>query len=675
MNKIKKMIVLLMVVILSLNVNVPVVHAEDIALYISVSSSEVNVGDSITVTVSYSYSGSFAADFQLSWSGPVSFSGGSIGSSGVISAFGNGSASATFTATGAGTASFSVSGAGMDVVTEADLGVAPQGASVTIVDASSAPSTEAPSTEAPSSGNNSTQSTTESNDDGRSSNAFLYSLSITPGTLDPEFSPYTTSYKAQVDEDVTKLTVDATADDRNADVSVWGANDLSPGENLVQVAVTAENGDVRYYDIHVMVGEDVGDPYTEIDGVKYAFINYEDGLEPPEGFEVSTLKYEKWQVMSYKSPNEKIDIVPLIPEEVDEEDEEDVNYEWFMYVESSNSFVKYQEYNSRYNRYVILDAPEGVILPDGYIETELTINGNKVLAYQPDKSFYKDYDSNMKVYLVYAINIEGDAGFYIYDMQEDTFSRYMPLTIVEEIIVEATPTEATPEEASPSNAVPASELNDEGFFTKEIITYILFGVSGLLLIFIIVVICLGAKNRRLKDELEDAESMVHQLAGTEPEDKKSKKKKSVVEDIDLFSNEPLDFNPNGQEAATEHTPEMTAINEAIDAAMDTSVQANEEPKNMTLEELPVVDNSEDPKLEIPQIEDVDYEKQSEEINNKIKADYDAFLDSAFSDDIPAEVSDQVAEIAVETATETVAEVTNNADVTNEEVINETKDEN
>lgn len=664
-----------MVAILCMNINVPIVHAENITLYISVSSSEVNVGDSITVTVSYSYSSSFAADFQLSWSGPVSFSGGSIGSSGVISAFGNGSASATFTATGPGTASFSVSGAGQDVVTEADLGVTPQGASVTIVDASSAPSTEAPSTEAPSSNNNTTQATTEDNDDGRSDNAFLSKLTITPGTLDPEFSPYTTSYKAQVDEDVTKLTVNATADDRNADVRVWGANELSPGENLVQVAVTAENGDVRYYDIHVMVGEDVGDPYTEIDGVKYAFINYEDGLEPPEGFEVSTLKYEKWQVMSYKSPNEKIDIVPLIPEEVDEEDEEDVEYEWYMYVEGKNCFVKYQEYNSRYNRYVILDAPEGVVLPEGYIETELTINGNKVLAYQPDKEFFKDYDSNMKVYLVYAVNIEGDAGFYLYDMHEDTFSRYMPLTVVEEVIVEATPTEATPEDATPDNAIPASDLNNDGFFTKEVITYILIGVSALLLIFIIVVICLGCKNRRLKDELEDAESMVHQLAGTEPAEKKSKKTKDSVTDIDLFSNEPLDLSAATEEASKEYTPEMTAINQAIDAAMDTTTEVVEEQKNMTLEELPLVDNTEGPKLEIPQIEDVDYEKKSEEINNKIKADYDAFLDSAFSDDTPAEVSSDVVEASVDATAETNTEITNSAAEATVEVPNESKDDN
>ncbi len=638
MNKIKKYIVLLLIAVLCINMNVPVVHAENITLYISVSSSQVNVGDSITVTVSYSYSGTFAADFQLSWSGPVSYSGGSVGSSGVISAFGNGSASATFTATGPGTASFSVSGAGQDVVTEADLGVSPQGASVTIVDSSANNTTEAPTTETPSTNNNTTQATTEAKDDeddGKSDNAFLASLKISPGTLEPEFSPYTNTYSLQVDEDVTKLTVNASADDANADVSVWGANELEPGENLVQVAVTAENGDVRYYDIHVMVGEDVGTPYTEIDGVRYGFIDYEDGLEPPEGFELSTLKYEKWQVLSYKAPNDLLHIVPLIPEEIDEDSEEEVDYEWYMYLEDKNCFVKYQEYTSRYNRYVVMDVPEGVVVPEGYEEADITINGNKVNAYKPNVEFFKDYDANMKLYLVYAMNIEGEAGFYNYDLQEDTFFRYVPLTVVKEVIVEATPTDATPVDATPINAVPASDLKDEGFFTKDVITYILFGVSGLLLLFIIVVICLGCKNRNLKEELQDAESMVHQLAGTEAPDKKAKKSKSVIADVDLFSNTSSDTEVAQQDDAT-HVPEMSAINEAIDAAIETSVENNTpdnntSESNVSTEEATQTNKVEEQVLEIPQIADVDYEKQSEEINNKIKADYDANLDSAFSD--------------------------------------------
>ncbi len=653
MNKIKKYIVLLLVSILCINMSAPIVHAEDITVYISVSSSEVNVGDSITVTVSYSYSGTFAADLQLSWSGPVSFSGGSIGGSGVISAFGNGSASATFTATGEGTASFSVSGAGQDVVTEADLAVVPQGASVTIVGSST--TTEAPTTEAPTTteSNNSTsesttQATTEDND-GKSDNSFLASLSISPGKLEPEFSPYTNNYTAQVDEDVTKLTVSATADDYNAGVSVWGANDLEPGENLVQVSVTAENGNVRYYDIHVMVGEDVGTPFTEIDGVRYAFVDYEEGIEPIEGFESTTLKYEKWQVLAYKAPNDKLYVVPLVPEVTDEDNQDvsDEEYEWYMYLEDKNCFVKYNEYTSRYNRYVIMNVPEGIEVPEGYVEASLTMNGNKVTAYQPDGYLILPNGKDMKIYLVYAMNIEGDAGFYNYDLEENTFMRYNPLYIEKEVIVIASPTEATPVDATPTNAVPASDLNNEGFFTKEVITYILFGVSGLLLVFIIVVICLGCKNKNLKDELEDAESMVHQLAGTEAPDKKSKKKATVMDDVDLFANDSLSNNSvNGSRAQdtnseVEHAPEMTAINEAISEAIDSSHAKTEDVSDnkddnqinnkseQASEDIPKVELS---SLEIPQIIDVDYAKQTEDINNKIKENYDANMDSAFSSD-------------------------------------------
>ncbi|MBQ8167006.1 MAG: hypothetical protein IJZ96_08210 [Lachnospiraceae bacterium] len=344
--------------------------------------------------------------------------------------------------------------------------------------------------------------------------------------------------------------------------------------------------------------------------------------------------------------------MPLVPEETDDEGQalSEDEYEWYMYLEDKNCFVKYNEYTSRYNRYVIMDVPEGVEVPEGYVEASLTMNGNKVTAYQPDGYLVLPNGKDLKIYLVYAMNIEGDAGFYNYDLEENTFMRYNPLYIEKEVIVIATPTEATPVDATPTNAVPVTDLTDEGFFTKEVITYILFGVSGLLLVFIIVVICLGCKNKNLKDELEDAESMVHQLAGTEAPDKKSKKKATVMDDVDLFANENAASNSAQEtEAATEHAPEMSAINEAISEAIDSSQvktevtvdnqadgksdetnekgMSNNKDNEQAPTEIPKVELSQ---LEIPQIVDVDYAKQSEDINNKIKENYDANMDSAFS---------------------------------------------
>ncbi len=625
MNKIKKYIVLLVVAILCMNINVPIVHAENITLYISVSSSQVNVGDSITVTVSYSYSGSFAADFNLSWSGPVTYSGGSIPSSGVISVMGNGSSSATFTATDAGTASFSVSGAGMDIVTEADLGVSSQGASVTITAPSNNTTTEAPTTEAPS--NN---TTTEAPKDDNDSNTFLASLSINPGKLNPEFSPYTNSYTAQVDEDVTKINVSATADDSNSVVSVWGANDLEPGENLVQVAVTADDGDVRYYDIHVMVGEDMGTPFTEVDGAKYGFIDYEDGVEQPEGFTKTTLKYEKWEVMAYQSPNKLLKIVPLVKEE-----SEDEEYSWFVYNEATNDFSPYNEYSANYVRYVIRSLPEGVEIPEGFVETNITINANKIVAYQSDNV------DDKHIYLVYAMNLSGGEGFYVYDMSEGSFMRYVPMVVEKEKIVIATPTEATPTVATPLTPVSV----DEGFFTKEVLLYITCGAVALLIIFIIVLCCVAGKNKNLKEELDEAESMVAQLTGYEMADepvksskkeKKPKKEKEPKEPKESKKEKPqkepkmsdVDLFASTYAATEEDLQDKYMRGEEIDEGEVVNAAAPVEEVNV-VGDIPTLQGFGD--LTDTQTPEADYEKQSEIINSKIKENYDANMDSAFAD--------------------------------------------
>ena len=75
-----------------------------------------------------------------------------------------------------------------------------------------------------------------------SQDASLGSLTVSPGTLSPEFSAEVTEYTAVVPADVEKITVSAPANDGKANVSVEGAEDLQPGENKVVCTVTAEDG-------------------------------------------------------------------------------------------------------------------------------------------------------------------------------------------------------------------------------------------------------------------------------------------------------------------------------------------------------------------------------------------------------------------------------------------------
>lgn len=85
-----------------------------------------------------------------------------------------------------------------------------------------------------------------------SDDAKLMSLQVSPGTLEPGFSPDTENYTVTVGLDVNKLTVSANPNNGQAKVSVEGASELQEGENTVVCKVTAEDGTtVKNYTITV----------------------------------------------------------------------------------------------------------------------------------------------------------------------------------------------------------------------------------------------------------------------------------------------------------------------------------------------------------------------------------------------------------------------------------------
>ncbi len=94
-----------------------------------------------------------------------------------------------------------------------------------------------------------------------SSDANLVALVISHGTLSPDFISSETAYTATVDNNVDSLTVTPTAADSNATIavndsavassSVSGAIGLDVGPNVIDVAVTSEDGMVKRYTITV----------------------------------------------------------------------------------------------------------------------------------------------------------------------------------------------------------------------------------------------------------------------------------------------------------------------------------------------------------------------------------------------------------------------------------------
>ena len=85
-----------------------------------------------------------------------------------------------------------------------------------------------------------------------SDDAKLMSLQVSPGTLEPGFSPDVENYTVTVGLDVAKLTVSANPNNAQANVAVEGASELQEGTNTVVCKVTAEDGTtVKNYTITV----------------------------------------------------------------------------------------------------------------------------------------------------------------------------------------------------------------------------------------------------------------------------------------------------------------------------------------------------------------------------------------------------------------------------------------
>lgn len=612
------------------------IDAQAANVVIALSASTVSVGNNVTATISVSGSDISAYTIYVSYNSSVlqynSASGSAIvnGGGGTVTASGTsaGSFSISFTAIANGSGSITTSGSDVYDINGNAISISHAGATVTVATASNNGDTN--------NGNATTEAgeTTETTeDDGRSADCDLASLQVSPGTLTPAFSADRTTYSLQVDEDVTSVVVSASAADGNATTSVSGANSIQKGKNTVRVTVTAENGAVKVYTINVQAGEDVGDPVATIDGKEYSFVMNEDGLEAPEGFTAGTTTYKDWDVLSYESPNKKITVVCL-------KDEDGENH-WFIMDAEKDVFTPYQEYSSQYNRYIITAVPDGVAIPDGFKETTLKIGDNSAVAYQSDDIADKD------LYLVYAINVEGEEGFYEYDAKEQAFLRYVPMIVSEEVLVPATPTVATP-------SAPVEVPTEKSPFTNPLVIGIMVGAAVIIVILVVCLVIFAGRINKQNKEMLDAEDMIAQLANANkdvnPEllQKLGLDKPEVSEELEAPQAETADEKladvvidgstgseiPTVQEAEKQAdpsdleqtseipkvdssilTPEVNALVEEVNRDFQTSMGGGEA----------YVEKSE------KELAHEDYEKRSMEINNKIMTNYDSQMDSVFAD--------------------------------------------
>ena len=470
----------------------PAEHVYAQGLGLSVSSSSVAVGKTVKVTVSMP-SGYFGTVvISSSDEGVLSNGGDGVANIGDAAGYPT-SQSFSFTAKGAGSCTIK---AYCTVVGDAegnDAGGTITGAStnVTVTSALSNNDSNSNKDNKDNSGSNTGNDSdankdNENKEEKKSSNASLGSLVISAGTLSPEFSAATKDYTAIVDYSCSSLAVTANPADSKASVtSVTGNDSLEVGENTVSVVVTAEDGSTSTYNI-VVTRRAEDDPENadkqdnwkkfDINGTEWTMVNDIPEDVVPEGFEHSKTVIDGLEYNTLHGTFGDITLVYLQSES---------GNGLFVYDAAQNAAYEYVRINSE-SHFIVVLLPKVDDVPEGYNEVSLSIEGKGVATAYQTKAEKKD-DQTKDFYLVYAMNDNGESGWYTYDSVDGTYMR----------------TElSTPTVAQEENDAVKSELVP-GIANKYLVLAAILILVIIILALLLLVVVVKNKKRTANDEDDD----------------------------------------------------------------------------------------------------------------------------------------------------------------------------
>ena len=423
MRRIRSIILTMMLILTTtLFSRVPVLAAANIS--VSVNKSNVKVGDTVTVTLSIT-SGYGAQGILQKSSGVL---GGSSDEYFTIGAGVGDVKSFSYKATSVGTCTFSIPR--LDDTTDAGGGTPSIGVGSATVNVTSPSSNNDSNSNKDNKDNSGSNTGNDSNankdnenkEEKKSSNASLGSLVISAGTLSPEFSAATKDYTATVDYSCSSLAVTANPADSKASVtSVTGNDSLEVGENTVSVVVTAEDGSTSTYNI-VVTRRAEDDPENadkqdnwkkfDINGTEWTMVNDIPEDVVPEGFEHSKTVIDGLEYNTLHGTFGDITLVYLQSES---------GNGLFVYDVAQNAAYEFVRINSE-SHFIVVLLPKVDDVPEGYNEISLSIEGKGVATAYQTKGEKTD-DQTKDFYLVYAMNDNGESGWYTYDSVDGTYMR------------------------------------------------------------------------------------------------------------------------------------------------------------------------------------------------------------------------------------------------------------
>lgn len=543
----------------------PAEHVYAQGLGLSVSSSSVAVGKTVKVTVSMP-SGYFGTVvISSSDEGVLSNGGDGVANIGDAAGYPT-SQSFSFTAKGAGSCTIK---AYCTVVGDAegnDAGGTITGAStkVTVTSASSNNDSNSNKDNKDNSGNNTGNDSdankdNENKEEKKSSNASLGSLVISAGTLSPEFSAATKDYTATVDYSCSSLAVTANPADSKASVtSVTGNDSLEVGENTVSVVVTAEDGSTSTYNI-VVTRRAEDDPENadkqdnwkkfNINGTEWTMVNDIPEDVVPEGFEHSKTVIEGLEYNTLHGTFGDITLVYLQSES---------GNGLFVYDAAQNAAYEYVRINSE-SHFIVVLLPKVDDVPEGYNEVSLSIEGKGVATAYQTKDEKKD-DQTKDFYLVYAMNDNGESGWYTYDSVDGTYMR----------------TElSAPTVAQEENDAVKSELVP-GIANKYLVLAAILILVIIILALLLLVVVVKNKKRTANDEDDDEDDEEDDTKELDIEDNGIEdnviEDDTIAEDNEENSDEENDIEANDDAQESAEESQIDEIQEPVEESQTDEIQ-------------------------------------------------------------------------------------------------------
>lgn len=556
----------------------PAEHVYAQGLGLSVSSSSVAVGKTVKVTVSMP-SGYFGTVvISSSDEGVLSNGGDGVANIGDAAGYPT-SQSFSFTAKAVGSCTIK---AYCTVVGDAegnDAGGTITGASTKVTVTSASSNNDSNSNKDNSSSNTGNDSNAnkdnENKEEKKSSNASLGSLVISAGTLSPEFSAATKDYTATVDYSCSSLAVTANPADSKASVtSVTGNDSLEVGENTVSVVVTAEDGSTSTYNI-VVTRRAEDDPENadkqdnwkkfDINGTEWTMVNDIPEDVVPEGFEHSKTVIDGLEYNTLHGTFGDITLVYLQSES---------GNGLFVYDVAQNAAYEFVRINSE-SHFIVVLLPKVDDVPDGYNEISLSIEGKGVAtAYQTKVE--KSDDQTKDFYLVYAMNDNGESGWYTYDSVDGTYMR-------NEL--------STPTVAQEENDTTKSELVP-GIANKYLVLAAILVLIIIILALLLLVVIVKNKKRTANEENDEEDD---------------------TKEFDIEEND-IEANDDAQESAEE-----SQVDEIQEPAEESQIDEIQEPAEESGEESQIAEILEsDDNTESTEASDASYVGRTVEITSDLK---------------------------------------------------------